>query len=275
MSEGSGNVTVCVEMTGIPADGLGHDVSVSFNAMSGPRAGTIIILVTQEPYSHRFVCMWCCKHKNDALLVVESGVDFSPMDLVVTFTSGTTGSVNVQCISIGITDDDDYEEDQQFEVEIASVLPDTTAIGTGAVVITIQDNNGRGMNVSRERMVNHHYSRVLWSPDAVVQLNESALIVDEEEGSVYICVDSGITGNVETLLNVVLTSYSDKASECSYSDLMSILISILQSLMVPATVCILFFFSCPWRLHSPQPILSSVSSRYQRHNCLLLCVCYE
>ena len=56
VSEGSGNVTVCVEMTGIPAGGLGHDVSVSFNAMSGPRAGTIIILVTQEPYSHRFVC---------------------------------------------------------------------------------------------------------------------------------------------------------------------------------------------------------------------------
>ena len=46
MSEGSANVTVCVEMTGIPADGLGHDVSVSFNAISGPRAGTIIILVT-------------------------------------------------------------------------------------------------------------------------------------------------------------------------------------------------------------------------------------
>ena len=85
------------------------------------------------------------------MLVVDSGVDFSPMDLVVTFTSGTTGSVNMQCISIGITDDDDYEEDQQFEVEIASVLPDTTAIGTGSVVITIQDNNGRGMNVSRER----------------------------------------------------------------------------------------------------------------------------
>ena len=69
----------------------------------------------------------------------------------------------------------------------------------------------------------------------MVQLNESALIVDEEEGSVYICVDSGITGNVETLLNVVLISYSDKASECSHSDIMSILISILQSLMVPAT----------------------------------------
>ena len=56
MSEGSDNVTVCVEITGIPADGLGHDVTVSFNAMSGPRAGTLIILVTQEPYSHRFVC---------------------------------------------------------------------------------------------------------------------------------------------------------------------------------------------------------------------------
>ena len=75
----------------------------------------------------------------------------------------------------------------------------------------------------------------------MVQLNESVLIVDEEEGSVYICVDSGITGNVETLLNVVLTSYSDKASECSYSDLMCILISILQSVMIPATIIMSFF----------------------------------
>ena len=62
----------------------------------------------------------------------------------VTFPSGTTSDGDSQCITIDIVDDDIYEEDQHFMVEIKSATPTTSAsVGSpNSASVTIQDNNG-------------------------------------------------------------------------------------------------------------------------------------
>ena len=62
----------------------------------------------------------------------------------MTFPSSTTSDGDSQCITIDIVDDDTYEEDQHFMVEIKSVAPTTSAtVGSlNSASVTIQDNNG-------------------------------------------------------------------------------------------------------------------------------------
>ena len=42
MSEGDGTVDVCVQISGLPAGGLGCDITVNFDLLSGMLAGTYI-----------------------------------------------------------------------------------------------------------------------------------------------------------------------------------------------------------------------------------------
>ena len=75
----------------------------------------------------------------------DEGEDFvvtSPISK--TFSSISTTNGDVMCIGIGIVDDDVYEEDQQFIVNITSVSPVSAVImGTPSITtVTIQDNQG-------------------------------------------------------------------------------------------------------------------------------------
>ena len=63
---------------------------------------------------------------------------------LLTFVSGTVSNGDEQCIEIDITDDDIYEEEQQFSVSIASVSnPSAAQIGSpNPITKIIQDING-------------------------------------------------------------------------------------------------------------------------------------
>ena len=62
---------------------------------------------------------------------------------LLTFVSGTVSNGDEQCIEIDITDDDIYEEEQQFNVSIASVSNPSAQIGSpNPITKTIQDING-------------------------------------------------------------------------------------------------------------------------------------
>ena len=58
--------------------------------------------------------------------------------------SGSVVNGDSACIGVVIHDDDIYEEDQLFNISIASVSPSSVAIigTTNNVVITIRDNGG-------------------------------------------------------------------------------------------------------------------------------------
>ena len=49
--------------------------------------------------------------------------------------------------------------------------------------------------------------------DSVVVMVNSSQSVNEDDGSVRICVDSGITGSLQTELLVTLSSFAGKASK--------------------------------------------------------------
>ena len=67
--------------------------------------------------------------------------DYNLVGQDVTFTSGTVNSGS-ECTNIEIIDDEDFETDQDFQVNISSITP-SIASGTGDVAsVTIQDNNG-------------------------------------------------------------------------------------------------------------------------------------
>lgn len=69
------------------------------------------------------------------------GSDYLPLGTQVIF---TTGAVNLdrECITIQIFEDDHFEDNHPFQMQIASIAP-SIASGTGTTVsVTIQDNNG-------------------------------------------------------------------------------------------------------------------------------------
>ena len=63
---------------------------------------------------------------------------------LLNFASGAVNEADVRCINISITDDDIYEEQQQFNVSIVSVSnPSAAQIGSpNPITKTIQDING-------------------------------------------------------------------------------------------------------------------------------------
>ena len=63
---------------------------------------------------------------------------------LLNFASGAVSDGDTRCINIDITDDDIYEEQQEFSVGITSVSnPSAAQIGTpNPITKTIQDNNG-------------------------------------------------------------------------------------------------------------------------------------
>ena len=52
--------------------------------------------------------------------------------------------------------------------------------------------------------------------DAVVSFEQSAYEIDEDEGSVMVCVDSRVTGGFQTALTVSLSASNGTASEFVY-----------------------------------------------------------
>ena len=64
------------------------------------------------------------------------------------FPEGTHYSNDTRCITVSTIDDDDYEENHQFSVELRVISNDSILIvGSPAVItISIQDNIGRLLN---------------------------------------------------------------------------------------------------------------------------------
>lgn len=70
------------------------------------------------------------------------GEDYNPINLQVTFSSEQVNNEDRECIIIEIIDDNDFESDHTFEVQIASLTPSTVASSSGTAIVIIQDNNG-------------------------------------------------------------------------------------------------------------------------------------
>jgi hypothetical protein len=117
-----------------------------------------------------------------------------------TFSSGSTGNGDVVCIGISIVDDDIYEAAQEFIVNITSVSPPSAVImGTpGSTTATIQDNQ-----------------------DAVVVFVMDEYAVNENEGAVSVCVDSGVTEGFQTDLTVSLSATDGTASFIDDTELLA------------------------------------------------------
>lgn len=87
-------------------------------------------------------CTQGCINFSFTVIVEDFTVDLSTLNQI--FSSGSTSNGDSVCINIGIVEDDIYEEDQQFNVRIASLSPSTAANSASpdSVSITIQDNDG-------------------------------------------------------------------------------------------------------------------------------------
>ena len=75
---------------------------------------------------------------------MEEDYSFDPTTTTLNFVSGSVSNGDERCIEINITDDDIYEEEQQFSVSIASVSnPSAAEIGSpNPITKTIQDMDG-------------------------------------------------------------------------------------------------------------------------------------
>ena len=60
----------------------------------------------------------------------------------MTFSSEQVNNEDRECIAIEIIDDNAFESDHTFEVQIASFAPATAASSSGMATVVIQDNNG-------------------------------------------------------------------------------------------------------------------------------------
>ena len=72
----------------------------------------------------------------------DEGDDYTVMSDSTTFGSGATNG-DTACISIDIVDDDDFEGDHDFLVQILSISPSIASGGGSLATVTIQDNNGK------------------------------------------------------------------------------------------------------------------------------------
>ena len=123
-SEADGTLDVCAVITGVPADGLEMNISVSFNL---DLAGEF--LMTLEFISFIFLT---------------TGGDFEFKSPFMVIFSHDTFEGDTLCTEIGIVDDDVYEGKEQFLVSIASVSPPSAAIigTTSSLPKVIEDNRG-------------------------------------------------------------------------------------------------------------------------------------
>ena len=133
----------------------------------------------------------------------------------MTFSSGQTNNEDTECITIEIIDDNDFESDHTFEVQIASIAPSTAASSSGMALVVIQDNDGN-LHIWMIRCgltLNYSFT------DAAVAMDVSTLTVGETDGSIDICVVSSIMGSVESALTVTLTTMDGEASmlKCAFS----------------------------------------------------------
>ena len=141
-------------------------------------------------------------------LIAASDSDFT-LASTVTFLGGLTYNGDTQCVEIQIVDDDIYEEDEVFLVTISTVTPSSavTIVAPSNVTKTLQDNEGKS-----DVKIIVEFATCLFV-DALVQFEVLTYTVDEEDGDVEICVDSGVTDGFETDLIVVLMAIDGKASE--------------------------------------------------------------
>ena len=106
-----------------------------------------------------------------------------------------------QCITIDIVDDMDFEESHSFYASILTITPPVAHSDEFATIV-IQDNYGKLFLYSLW-LYTHTY---IFLTDAVVVMVNSFQSVNEDDGSVRICVDSGITGSVQSELIVTLSA---------------------------------------------------------------------
>ena len=135
-------------------------------------------------------------------MILDEGEDFSSNDLLLKFVSGA--APDTQCITIDIVDDMDFEESHSFYASILTITPPVAPSGEFATVV-IQDNNGKLFLYSF-----CIYKRISFLlhilTDAVVVMVNSSQSVNEDDGSVSVCVDSGITGSAQTELLVTIAA---------------------------------------------------------------------
>jgi len=137
------------------------------------------------------------------------GEDYNAINLQVTFSSSEqVNNEDRECIAIEIIDDNAFESDHTFEVQIASLTPSTAALSSGLAIVVIQDNNGN-LNIW---MLRYNLILIHSFADALVVMDTSTLTVSEADGSVDICVVSSIIGSVENALTVTLTTVDGEAS---------------------------------------------------------------
>lgn len=67
--------------------------------------------------------------------------DYNLVGQGVTFTSGTVND-GLACTTIEIIDDENFETDQDFQVDISTVTPSIASVIGDMASVTIQDNNG-------------------------------------------------------------------------------------------------------------------------------------
>ena len=131
-SEGDGTTQVCVVVSGLPTGGLECEIVVTLATMDGDKAGR--------------VHSWCIVSTvlvSLPSLLTAVGSDFTVADpLMVTFPT-TSASGDTACADISILDDDAFEGDHSFTVNLTSTTPTGVTIGTdSSTTVTIQDNDG-------------------------------------------------------------------------------------------------------------------------------------
>ena len=134
--------------------------------------------------------------------------------LEVVFPEGTQSNSDPRCITISTVDDDDYEENHQFSVELRVISNDSiiTPGSPSLITIAIQDNTGRlpnqiGGHFNTAEPITMHYV------DAVVQFASSELEVNESIGNIELCLVAEISGIFETALTVILNTNDGTASK--------------------------------------------------------------
>lgn len=127
--ETAGAVSVCTIIDGVPEGGLAQDLTVVLTAIDGQSAGLLYTFLKFQVLTE----LYLTENFDDFVFDGSTQPVFRADSIVMNGDSA--------CIDIPITNDDNIEDNQQFQLEIVAAHPAT--IGSPSVTtVTIMDDAG-------------------------------------------------------------------------------------------------------------------------------------
>ena len=173
VGEGSGPLTVCIELNGTTE----KEVIINVSTEEGSAQG--ISTLSLRAYHSVYLSTLLTKLYTALPIVAASGDFFGISDRELTFQSAAVE----QCTQIGIEDDTILENNETFSVQLSTLDPDVN-LTLSTATVTIEDDDSELYNLS------HYFTFcnfVFFYTDVTVGLQQSAYEINEELGPLEVC----------------------------------------------------------------------------------------